>query len=134
MLSVACAIILNKGNVLVAQRSELMSLPLKWEFPGGKIEDDETPEKCIIREIKEELNIEIEIIQKLEAKIFDYITFSIELIPFVSNYIGGELILREHKDSKWLNKEELVFLDWSPADVPVLDTFLKMTYGSNRTL
>ena len=97
MIDVACAIILKDDKILVTQRSEKMSLPLKWEFPGGKIENDETAENCILREIKEELNIEIEIIGKLETKTFDYSNFSINLIPFISNYICGDLILTEHK-------------------------------------
>ncbi|MEO6548730.1 MAG: (deoxy)nucleoside triphosphate pyrophosphohydrolase [Ferruginibacter sp.] len=134
MIDVACAIILKEDKILVTQRSEQMTLPLKWEFPGGKIEFDEDAEKCIVREIKEELNIRIEIIEKLEPKTFDYGNFSIKLIPFISNYVCGDLILTEHKDSKWLSKTELVLLDWASADIPVLDTFLKTTYGATRTL
>jgi 8-oxo-dGTP diphosphatase len=134
MIDVACAIILNKDKILVTQRSEKMSLPLKWEFPGGKIENNETAENCIIREIKEELNIEIEIVIKLGAKSFNYDTFSITLIPFISNYVSGELILAEHKDAKWLSKTDLHLLDWALADIPVLELFLKANYGATRTL
>jgi len=121
MIEVACAIILKDTKILVTQRSEKMSLPLKWEFPGGKIENNETAENCIIREIKEELNIDIEIIEKLEASIFYYSNFSINLVPFISNYICGELILAEHKDSNWLSKIDLTSLDWALADIPVLE-------------
>ena len=102
MINVTCAIILNGDKILVTQRSELMKLPLKWEFPGGKIEGNETAKDCIHRELKEELNITIDILEKLEAKTYDYEEFSINLIPFVSNYIPGEIILTEHKDFKWL--------------------------------
>ena len=90
MIKVACAIILNNNKILVTQRSERMSLPLKWEFPGGKIENFETAEKCILREIMEELNIEIEILQKFEDKSFEYDAFPIKLIPFLSKYVKGE--------------------------------------------
>lgn len=125
MLNVTCAIILKDNKILVAQRSETMKLPLKWEFPGGKVEENETEETCLLREIKEELNLDIQILKRLETKRFDYDTFSINLIPFISQYLTGELVLSEHKAVKWLSKEELFPLDWAPADIPVLEEFLK---------
>lgn len=124
MIDVTCAIIIKENRILVTQRSEKMSLPLKWEFPGGKIEKNETAENCILREIKEELNLEIEIIAKLESKQFNYPSFSINLIPFISKYLSGDLNLAEHTDFKWLTKEELISLDWASADIPVLQEFL----------
>ncbi|CAN5661965.1 (deoxy)nucleoside triphosphate pyrophosphohydrolase [soil metagenome] len=126
MIDVTCAIILKENKILVTQRSEKMKLPLKWEFPGGKIEYDETPENCVLREIKEELNLEIRLFRRLETKSFDYESFSINLIPFISNYISGEISLAEHKDFKWLSRKELKFLDWAPADISVLEDFLKL--------
>jgi 8-oxo-dGTP diphosphatase len=134
MIDVTCAIILRKNRILVTQRSEKMKLPLKWEFPGGKIEENETAENCLTREIKEELNLEIEIIQRLESKPFAYETFSINLIPFVSKYVSGEISLSEHKDFKWLLAGELVNLDWALADIAVLEEFLKMNYDSARAI
>ncbi|MCK9398846.1 MAG: (deoxy)nucleoside triphosphate pyrophosphohydrolase [Bacteroidales bacterium] len=134
MIEVTCAIILRDNKILVTQRSETMDLPLKWEFPGGKIEVNETAENCLRREIKEELNIEIELLEKLETKCFNYETFSINLIPFVSKYLAGEIVLAEHKDFKWFAKEELKFLDWASADIPVLEEFLKLNYDTARAL
>lgn len=134
MIDVTCAIILKENKILVTQRSEKMNLPLKWEFPGGKIEENETPENCLLREIKEELNLEIELLEKLEVKCFNYNTFSINLIPFISKYLAGEIVLVEHKDFKWLTKEELKFLDWASADIPVLEEFLKLNYDTARAL
>jgi 8-oxo-dGTP diphosphatase len=125
MIDVTCAIIIKENRILVTQRSEKMSLPLKWEFPGGKIEENENAENCILREIKEELNLEIEIIARLESKQFNYPTISINLIPFISKYLSGELKLAEHSDFKWLTKEELISLNWAPADISVLQEFLK---------
>jgi 8-oxo-dGTP diphosphatase len=126
MIDVTCAIILRENKILVTQRGEKMSLPLKWEFPGGKIEESETAEECIHREIKEEINIEIKLIEKLESKIFHYETFTINLIPFLSEYLSGEIYLTEHNDFKWLPKSQLAFLDWAFADIPVLEEFLKL--------
>jgi 8-oxo-dGTP diphosphatase len=126
ILYVTCAIIENEGLVLVVQRSSSMSLPLKWEFPGGKIEKDETEEACIIREIKEELNLEIELSKRLSPSMFDYPNFSIELIPFLARQIGGQIMLNEHSDYKYLEKRELLNLDWAEADIPIVKEFLSL--------
>lgn len=126
MINVTCAIIVFKGEILVTQRSEKMSLPLKWEFPGGKLEENENDIDCVKREIKEELNIEIEVLKKLSNSIYDYGTFKINLTPFLANYISGEIILTEHKEYKLLNKADLLILDWAEADKPIVEEFLKL--------
>lgn len=72
MILVTCTIIENSGRVLCAQRSEMMPLPLKWEFPGGKTEDNESPEECLKREIREELGIEISIVERLISNKHNY--------------------------------------------------------------
>lgn len=118
--SVACAIINYNDKILVVQRSEYMNLPLKWEFPGGKIEPNETEEECIKREIREELNIEITLLKKLKSSFFEYPKISIKLIPFLANYESGEMKLKEHKEYKLLNIEELSRLDWCDADLPIV--------------
>ena len=134
MIDVTCAIILKEDKILVTQRGKRMKLPLKWEFPGGKIENSETAENCIKREIKEELNLEIELLEKLESKIFDYELFTINLIPFISKILTGQIALAEHNDYKWLPREELLNLDWAAADISVLNSFLKINYDATRTL
>jgi 8-oxo-dGTP diphosphatase len=126
MLKVTCAIIKVENKILVAQRSEKMKLPLKWEFPGGKLEDNEDEIECIKREIKEEINIEIEVLKRLSNSIYDYETFKINLIPFIATYVSGEIILAEHKEYKLLDKSELLNLDWAEADLPILHEFLKL--------
>ena len=126
MINVICAIIFFNNKILVAQRSEVMKLPLKWEFPGGKLEDGESEIDCIKREIKEEINIDIEVLEKLSNSIFDYGDIKINLIPFISTYVTGEIILSEHKDYKLLDKTELLNLDWAEADLPILKEFLKI--------
>lgn len=126
MINVTCAIIEHNEKIVVVQRSEFMKLPLKWEFPGGKIENNETEEACIKREIKEELNIEIELISRLTPVTFKYPSVVINLIPFIATYLKGEIILFEHKQYKWLLKEELKNLDWADADIPIVEEFLKL--------
>ena len=125
MIHVTCAIIHFDGKILVTQRSEKMKLPLKWEFPGGKLEEDESEADCVKREILEEINIEIEVIKQLSNSVYDYGSFKINLIPFIANYISGEIILSEHRDYKLLDNSELLNLDWAEADLPIVEEFLK---------
>lgn len=104
-----------------------MKLPLKWEFPGGKLETNESEIDCIKREILEEINIEIDIVKKLSDSIFDYGTFQIKLIPFIANYVSGDIRLAEHKKYRLLNISELSNLDWAEADKPIIEELLKLT-------
>lgn len=127
MIEVTCAIIEHNNKVLVTQRSEKMALPLKWEFPGGKIEKDESAEACLIREILEELHINIKITKQLNSNTHQYSeTKTIKLIPFIYGLIGGEIKLTEHANLLWLSKSELDNLDWAEADVPILNEYLNI--------
>jgi len=124
IVNVVCAIISLNDKILVVQRSKGMNLPLKWEFPGGKIEAGESESECIKREIKEELNIEIELVSRLTPTKFEYPTISINLIPFTARYLMGEIKLLEHKQYLWLEKQNLKDLDWAEADIPIVDEFI----------
>ena len=124
-IDVTCAIIKKGETILVAQRSETMSLPLKWEFPGGKIEEMESAENCIQRELKEELNISVRIVERLKDYPYDYGKVIINLIPFVVDYIDGELVLAEHKKTVWAYKKDLIALDWAAADISILNDYIK---------
>jgi 8-oxo-dGTP diphosphatase len=124
-IQVACAIVLEEDRVFVAQRSELMNLPLKWEFPGGKVEENESPEACLKREIKEELNLELEIVQAFPSNFHSYsLGKEIELIPFLCRLLGGDLVLKEHKNYVWKEVDKLHSLDWAEADLPILHAFV----------
>lgn len=126
MVNVSCAIILDgSGRVLVTRRSANMPLPFKWEFPGGKVEPGETPESCLVREIHEELDVEIEVLEQREPNIHNYGTKSIRLIPFTCRIISGEIHLKEHEAYRWLEPGGLSDLDWAEADVPIVKDFLK---------
>ena len=125
VIDVTCALIIDEQKRLfTAQRSSTMNLPLKWELPGGKIEPSERAEDCLIREIAEELNIEIKILKNLTPNIHSYPSITIRLIPFVCEWVGGEIELKEHITLRWLNADELLDLDWADADVPVINHFL----------
>lgn len=126
IINVTCAIIVSQNKkILVTQRSASMSLPLKWEFPGGKIEKEESPEQTIIREIKEELNIEISMSNKLPSVTHHYENFSIILIPFICKIEHAEIKLSEHQAFRWLSANNLLDLDWAEADVPVAQYYLQ---------
>jgi len=122
-IHVTCAIIEKDGQVLSTQRSESMSLPLKWEFPGGKINDGERPEECLKRELHEELGIAVTISRSLNPVTHQYPTFTITLYPFVCRVIAGEIKLHEHKALAWLPPEKLHELDWANADIPVMNNY-----------
>lgn len=124
VLNVACAIILKGEKILAAKRSKTMSLPFKWEFPGGKINDNESEEECIHRELQEELNIKVKIIGKLKNHFYDYGDTKINLIPFLVKYHEGNINLTEHSEAKWFSKKELAELDWANADIAILRDFL----------
>ncbi|MBD1435172.1 (deoxy)nucleoside triphosphate pyrophosphohydrolase [Sphingobacterium sp. DN00404] len=120
MLHVTCAIIEHNNKILICQRSASMKLPLKWEFPGGKIEGEESKEECLKREIKEELGLEIEVGSALTHVEHYYPEFSLYLYPFLCKWTRGSLAITEHVQAIWVNKSELKNYDWAEADVPVV--------------
>lgn len=122
-IDVACAIIEKDGLVLAAQRSETMILPLKWEFPGGKIELNESAAACLEREIEEELGIAVTIRAPLPPSDWRYPTFAITLHPFVCHLPVGTIRPTEHKEVRWVAPEKLGDLDWAAADGPVLRNY-----------
>lgn len=116
MIDVCCAIIIHEGKMLAVQKGPQSSHPWKWEFPGGKVNDLETKEQYIAREIVEELCVEIEIEEQLKAIEFDYGTKPLCLIPFVCRISIGEIKLTEHIGLSWIDLKEWQSLDWAEAD------------------
>ena len=123
-IEVACAIIEKDGLILAAQRSETMSLPLKWEFPGGKLEPGEDAGACLHRELREELGVDIRIHRRLQPADWQYPDFAVRLHPFVCTLAGFELHAHEHKAIRWVSPQELPTLDWAEADFPVIREYL----------
>ncbi|MCS7019086.1 MAG: (deoxy)nucleoside triphosphate pyrophosphohydrolase [Cytophagales bacterium] len=122
---VACAIIEHQGQVLAARRKKHHSQGGLWEFPGGKLNQGETPEQCLIREIMEELGANIRIVARLPDCLYHYPALSVCLMPFVCQAEQAAIFQAiEHDAIQWCTKEELLGLDWCPADVPVLQQYL----------
>ena len=126
-IPVVCAIIEQDVLVLCALRSEHMSLPGKWEFPGGKLEVNELPEEALIREIKEELNVEIRIVESLPIAEHAYVPEKIiQLIPYRCVIVRNETpSATEHAELRWVKKDELLQLDWAAADVPIVLNYIQ---------
>lgn len=128
-MKVTCAIILNNLNqVLALQRSSKMNLPLKWEFPGGKVEIGETFKECLIREIKEELGVTIAIQSSFGEYQYSYPTQSITLYPSICSIVSGKMALTEHKAFRWLDPEQLLQLDWAEADIAIVKDYLLLNH------
>jgi 8-oxo-dGTP diphosphatase len=126
-IHVACALIERDGLVLAAQRSAVMSLPLKWEFPGGKLEEGESAEECLQRELVEEMGVTIAVGQALPRHTHSYDTFTVTLYPFICSLELDTITLHEHAAMVWLPPDELHTLDWLEADRPVLEAYAGLT-------
>jgi 8-oxo-dGTP diphosphatase len=130
-LHVACAIIEQDGKVLAAQRGATMSLPFKWEFPGGKIESGESPQECLHRELAEELGISVFIGSALCPATHTYSDFTVTLHPFTCRLGDSEqIMMREHNALLWIEPERMPELDWATADLPVISEYMASTLAT----
>ena len=119
-IRVVAAIIIEKEKIFATQRG-YGEFKDGWEFPGGKIELGETPETAIVREIKEELDTEIEVVKLLDTVEYDYPQFHLSMDCFICKIKSGDLVLKEHEAAKWLTKENLDSVDWLPADLSLVE-------------
>ena len=123
-IKVGAAIIIEQGKVFATQRG-YGEFKDGWEFPGGKVEDGETPENALVREIREELDTEIEVGELLETVEYDYPKFHLSMDCFICKIKAGNLILKEHEAAKWLTKETLDSVEWLPADLGLIGKIRK---------
>lgn len=122
------AAVIERGNrILCAQRKDKGELARKWEFPGGKIEQGETRQQALDREIEEELGIQIEIGSHIMTVEHCYTAFAIRLHTYSASITQGQPVMREHMAIRWLRREELKTLDWAPADLPVVERIMEQT-------
>ena len=120
VIKVVAAIIAEKGRIFATQRG-YGEFKDGWEFPGGKIEEGETPQQALVREIQEELDTEVEVGDLLGTVEYDYPTFHLSMQCFLCRIKSGRLNLKEHEAARWLAEDELDSVDWLPADIEVLE-------------
>lgn len=123
-IHVSAAIIVKDNKIFVTQRG-YGEFKDWWEFPGGKIEEDETPEECLKREIKEELEADINIDKYLCTVEYDYPNFHLKMECFICSLIDGHLELVEAEDAKFITKDKLDNIDFLPADLLVVKELKK---------
>jgi 8-oxo-dGTP diphosphatase len=124
-MQVVCAMIVrDDGKVLVCRRGEGRKLAGLWEFPGGKIEAGERAEDALVREIREELGVEISVGEARPVVDWDYGGMQLRLLPFLCRIVRGEPQALEHAELRWCGGAECSALDWAPADVPVWRAYL----------
>ena len=127
-INVVAAIIVRDGRLFATQRG-YGEWKDWWEFPGGKIEPGEAARDALKREIREELQTEIEVGELLTTVEYDYPRFHLSMQCFVCSVISGHLSLLEHEDARWLAKDELDSVKWLPADVEVVSIILGRMYN-----
>lgn len=123
---VTCAIIIKDGKILVATRNEYVSNTGLWEFPGGKPKAGESVETCLVRRVKEELSLDIQIVDYLpsyEVEMTSEKTFIMH--PFIAEIIGGNTTLIDHNKAEWFEIRQLISIAWPPTDTPIIDMISK---------
>lgn len=122
VIPVAAAIIIGAGEILVARRRRGLHLEGHWEFPGGKLEPGETPEQCLVRELREELGIDCRIEGFLGESIYCYSKKTVQLLGYVGTMCNiGIFRLEDHDEVRWVPADNrLLSLNWAPADIPLV--------------
>ena len=133
LIDVVGAVLLRDGAVLVARRSQDMSLPGLWEFPGGKIKRGESPQEALQRELSEELLIDAEIGEHVTTAEYEYSFGVVRLTTFFASLPFGEPRLVEHSEIRWVRFADLSALSWAPADLPTVEILISHDNPANST-
>ena len=118
-IRVVAALIVQDGRIFTTQRG-YGAMKDGWEFPGGKIEENETPQEALVREIREELDTEIAVGDLFDTVEYDYPDFHLSMKCYICTVVSGNLVLKEHEAARWLNRENLDSVDWLPADLDLI--------------
>lgn len=124
-IEVVAAVIKNENKYFCAKRNDYGELAKKWEFPGGKIETKETRQEALRREVLEELNIEVEIKDFIMTVKHEYKGFNLVLHAYICEVVKGNLKLSEHLEFRWATVEEMMSMDFSAADIPIIKRLKK---------
>lgn len=133
MQDVSAAVIAQDGKILLTRRAAFQKHAGGWEFPGGKIESGETPEQCLVREIREELNLHIEVGKKVAESLYEYDGGAIRLLAYDAHILSGEIQLRVHDAYEWVIPATLTKYNLLPADRPIAEKVMSASRESLRT-
>jgi 8-oxo-dGTP diphosphatase len=120
-IKVTAAILINDDKLLIAQRKSNDKLPDKWEFPGGKVENDETAEECLKREMKEEFGIDVSVGEFIGESVYHYDHISIRLLAYRTFWNTGEIKIKAHQSIEWVTINQIGQFDFAPADIPFVE-------------
>lgn len=124
----------EEGKILAALRGPDMTLPNYWEFPGGKIEKNESPQEALKREIEEELECLIDVGEQVEDTTYEYEHIIVRLETYMARIISGKPVVTEHAELRWVTRTELPALNWAPADVPAIERMIKYAARDLRAI
>ena len=130
MKEVTAAILIKDGKIRIARRKADDRPADKWEFPGGTIEQNETPQDCLKREMQEEFGIEVSIVKYLGQSIYHYDHGSIKLLAYLTSWVSGKLALKDHSEFRWVSAQQLANFDFASADIPFVEKLVNKEMDS----
>lgn len=120
--------VIREGDKIFATAKGYGEFKGMWEFPGGKIEAGETPRQALVREMKEELEVDIEVGELIQTIEYDYPTFHLSMDCFWARIVAGEIVLKEAEAARWLTRDELGDVEWLPADITLIEEIRRVKF------